>query len=171
MVAINGAIRGAMFCFITSISETDCLRHSFERKDNEKLPVIMLFRGDMKIPIVQYGMRISQKSWLNNLKLGRPARDKSDFSETSWNISITTLVYEPTLWHPNQDSPEDDVESGGVLKENLEAEEGEQLQLTSPFSIDPIRGQKQEDQAMQGTKDACKKMPLLLMQKNGTKSR
>ena len=127
--------------------------------------MIMLFRGDMKIPIVQYGMRISQKSWLNNLKLGRPARDKSDFSETSWNISITTLVYEPTLWHPNQDSPEDDVEGGGVLKENLEAEEGEELQLTSPFSIHPIRGQKQEDQAMQGTKDACKNMPLILMQK------
>ena len=69
----------------------------------------------------------------------------------------STLVYEPTLRHPNQDSPEDDVEGGGVLKENLEAEEGEQLQLTSQFSIDPIRGQKQEDQAMQGTKDACKK--------------
>ena len=117
----------------------------------------MLIRGDMKMPIVQYGMRISQKSWLNNLKLGRPARDKSVFSETSWNISITTLVYEPTLWHPNQDSPEDDVEGGGVLKENLEAEEGEKLQLTTPFSIDPIRGQKQEDQAMQGTKDACEK--------------
>ena len=76
------------------------------------------------------------------------------------------MVYEPTLWHPNQDSPEDDVESGGVLKENLEAEEGEQLQLTSPFSIDPIRGQKQEDQAMQGTKDACKNMPLM-QKKNG----
>ena len=118
----------------------------------------MLIRGDMKMPIVQYGMRISQKSWLNNLKLGRPARDKWDFPETSWNTSITTLVYEPTLWHPNQDSPEDDVEGGGVLKENLEAEEGEQLQLTSPFSIDPIRGQKQEDQAMQGTKDAWKNM-------------
>ena len=102
----------------------------------------MLFKGDMKMPIVQYGMRISQKSWLNNLKLGRPARDKS---ETSWNTSITTLVYEPTLWHPNQDSPEDDVESGGVLKENLEAEEGEELQLTSPFSINPISGQNQED--------------------------
>ena len=103
---------------------------------------------------------------MNNPKLGRPARDKSDFSELSWNTSITTLVYEPTLWHPNQDSPEDDVESGGVLKENLEAEEGEQLQLTSPFSIDPIRGQKQEDQAMQGTKDACKNMPLM-QKKNG----
>ena len=88
--------------------------------------------------------------------MGRPARDKSAFPEASWNISITTLVYEPTLWHPNQDSPEDDVEGGGVLKENLEAEEGEQLQLTSQFSIDPIRGQKQEDQAMQGTKDAWK---------------
>ena len=72
------------------------------------------------------------------------------------------MVYEPTLWHPNQDSPEDDVEGGGVLKENLEAEEGEQLQLTSPISIDPIRGQKQEDQAMQRTKDAWKNM-----QKNG----
>ena len=83
MVAINGAIKGAMFCFMTWISETDCWRHSFERKDNEKLPVIMLIRGDMKMPIVQYGMRISQKSWLNNLKLGRPARDKSDFSGTS----------------------------------------------------------------------------------------
>ena len=106
---------------------------------------------------------------MNNLKLGRPARDKSDFPETSWNISITTLIYEPTLWHPNQDSPEDDVEGGGVLKENLEAEEGEQLQLTSPFSIDPIRGQKQEDQAMQGTKDACKNMPL--MQKKWEKYR
>ena len=94
---------------------------------------------------------------MNNFKLGRPARDKSDFSETSWDISITTLVYEPTLWHPNQDSPEDDVEVSGVLKENLEAEEGEELQLTSPFSIDPIRGQKQQDQAMQGTKDAWKK--------------
>ena len=76
------------------------------------------------------------------------------------------MVYEPTLWHPNQDSPEDDVEGGGVLKENLEAEEGEQLQLTSPFSIDPIRGQKQEDQAMQGTKDACK-----IMQKKRKKYR
>ena len=94
---------------------------------------------------------------MNNFKLGRPARDKSDSSETSWNTSITTLVYEPTLWHPYQDSPEDDVEGGGVLKENLEAEEGEELQLTSPFSIDPIRGQKQQDQAMQGTKDAWKK--------------
>ena len=85
------------------------------------------------MPIVQYGIRINQKSWLNNLKLGRPARDKSDFPERSRNISITTLVYEPTLWHPNQDSPEDDVEGGGVLKENLEAEEGEELQLTSPI--------------------------------------
>ena len=66
------------------------------------------------------------------------------------------MVYEPTLRHPNQDSPEDDVEGGGVLKENLEAEEGEELQLTTPFSIDPVRGQKQEDQAMQGTKDAWK---------------
>ena len=72
------------------------------------------------------------------------------------------MVYEPTLWHPNQDSPEDDVEGGGVLKENLEAEEGEKLHLTTQFSIDPVRGQKQEDQAMQGTKDACKSM-----QKNG----
>ena len=43
------------------------------------------------------------------------------------------MVYEPTLRHPNQDSPEDDVEGGGVLKENLEAEEGEELQLTSPI--------------------------------------
>ena len=73
------------------------------------------------------------------------------------------MVYEPTLGHPDQDNPEDDVEGGGVLKENLEAEEGEELHLTTPFSIDPISGQKQEDQAMQGTKDACKNM----QKKNG----
>ena len=77
-VATSGDIKGTMLCFMTSNSEIDWRRHSFERKLSEKVPLIMPIRGAMKMPMIQYGMRISQKSCLNNLKLGRPATNKSE---------------------------------------------------------------------------------------------
>ena len=36
------------------------------------LPLMMLRRGAIMMPMQQYGMRISQKSWLNSFRLGRP---------------------------------------------------------------------------------------------------
>ena len=49
------------------------------------------------------------------------------------------------LWHSDEDGPEGDVEVGRVQKENMEAEKGEKLQLTSPLAIDPISGHKEEE--------------------------
>ena len=52
------------------------------------------------------------------------------------------------LWHSDEDGPKGDVEVGRVQKENMEAEKGEKLQLTSPLAIDPIGGHKEQEQAV-----------------------
>ena len=61
------------------------------------------------------------------------------------------------LWHSDEDGPEGDVEVGRVQKENMEAEKGEKLQLTSPLAIDPIGGHKEEDQAVHRNEQACRR--------------
>ena len=73
------------------------------------------------------------------------------FARQSFNINFT-LVDKAALWHPDQDGPEDDVEGGRVLKEDLETEEGKKLASASQLAINSVSGHKQDYQAMEGTK-------------------
>ena len=59
---------------------------------------------------------------------------------------------EAALWKSGENGPEHDVEGGRVLKENLEAEVEEELALAAKLAINPVCGEEEDEQSMQGTK-------------------
>ena len=64
----------------------------------------------------------------------------------------TTIVNEAALREADEDSPEHDVEGGGILKENLEAEVEEELTFAAKLAINSVGVEEEDEQPMQGTK-------------------
>ena len=61
------------------------------RKAFGKVPLVMLLRGNMTIPMQQYGTRITQKSWLNRPRLGLPWKTRPLCGNRMRTVLNTTL--------------------------------------------------------------------------------
>ena len=68
----NGEMSGITSFLQTSWSAIDLRLHTLKSKYAWKVPLIILTTKPIISPMQQYGRRMTQKSWSNSLRLGRP---------------------------------------------------------------------------------------------------